>query len=538
MDEPQTAERNQAPTADPSEQRSGRAVSTVAALEHLSGPTCGSVVWLAPMPLDVVIGADGQMTVAPAQPPDVPDGLVARLFPTGDSFRIEAAEGSPLWVNGARLREVDLTHCDTIEFGERGPLSRFRVFREGRPQRKSVGDILSDEVAYLRSSRKPLVVRLARAVGEGLRQLAGQTTLLFRLTVILAIVALGVLAYQQHRLNTLLTERIERGTARIDSFADALTRARNESLTPKDLSALREELGQSLTSAAERLAALEQRSQAAVRVIAGSSPSVVFLQGAYGFRERDSGRMLRLVLDDLGRPLISPFGKPFLTLDGDGPIAERQMTGTGFVVGDQGAIVTNRHVALPWEGDTDVEGMAEQGLEPVMVRFLLYRPGEAESEPVEILRVSDETDLAVLRRTETDGPLPGLPLAETPPTPGAEVIVMGYPTGLRSMLAQSSEAFVKELEESGDTEFWLVARRLAEAGKIMPLSSRGIVAQAGGDAIVYDAETTHGGSGGPVLDARGRVVAVNSAILPEYGGSNLGVPVEKVAALLADAGVF
>jgi S1-C subfamily serine protease len=53
---------------------------------------------------------------------------------------------------------------------------------------------------------------------------------------------------------------------------------------------------------------------------------------------------------------------------------------------------------------------------------------------------------------------------------------------------------------------------------------------------VYDAETTHGGSGGPVLDINGSVVAVNAAILPEYGGSNLGVPVARLRALLADAG--
>ena len=55
--------------------------------------------------------------------------------------------------------------------------------------------------------------------------------------------------------------------------------------------------------------------------------------------------------------------------------------------------------------------------------------------------------------------------------------------------------------------------------------------------MVYDAETTHGGSGGPVLDMSGAVVAVNSAILPEYGGSNLGVPATKMRALLEEAGL-
>ncbi len=79
--------------------------------------------------------------------------------------------------------------------------------------------------------------------------------------------------------------------------------------------------------------------------------------------------------------------------------------------------------------------------------------------------------------------------------------------------------------------------RLAEKGHIAPLASRGIVSQATPVTIVYDAETTHGGSGGPVLDIDGSVVAVNAAILPEYGGSNLGVPVAKVRTLLEDAGL-
>ena len=40
-----------------------------------------------------------------------------------------------------------------------------------------------------------------------------------------------------------------------------------------------------------------------------------------------------------------------------------------------------------------------------------------------------------------------------------------------------------------------------------------------------------------MLDINGSVVAVNAAILPEYGGANLGVPVAKVRALLEDAGL-
>jgi S1-C subfamily serine protease len=50
--------------------------------------------------------------------------------------------------------------------------------------------------------------------------------------------------------------------------------------------------------------------------------------------------------------------------------------------------------------------------------------------------------------------------------------------------------------------------------------------------VVYDAATTHGGSGGPVLNAQGEVVAVNAAIVPEFGGANQGVPVSELRKLL------
>jgi S1-C subfamily serine protease len=229
--------------------------------------------------------------------------------------------------------------------------------------------------------------------------------------------------------------------------------------------------------------------------------------------------------------------QPLLSLEGDGLVAERQFTGTGFAVGDGGALVTNRHVALPWENDANVAALADQALEPVMVKFIVYVPGKEAAGTVELVRASEDADLAVLRRKGVAESMTGLQLADAPPAPGDEVIVMGYPTGLRSMLAQSGEDFIEELQKTEDTGFWSVAARLAEKGHIAPLASRGIVSQATLVTIVYDAETTHGGSGGPVLDIDGSVVAVNSAILPEFGGSNLGVPVAKVRALLEDAGL-
>ncbi len=506
-------------------------------LEHLTGPSRGTVLWLSGPALDITLSPDCFIHVSEARPGERPDDLIARLHRAEDSYEIEAVEGRPLWVNGDRVTARRLKDSDMIEFGETGPMSRFCLYREDQPVRITVSDILSDAVDYLRVSRKPVVNRLFKALGEVLRRLTRKTTVLFRVGVILAIVVLAGLAYQQIRLNALLEQRIQSSATRLESFAGALARARQEALMPKDLQALRQEIGSRLTSNAERLAALERRSEASARVIAGSIASVVFLQGGYGFKENSSGRMLRHLVDDDNRPLISPRGQPLLTLEGDGPVAERQFTGTGFAVGDGGVLVTNRHVALPWENDADVEALAGQGLQPVVTKFVVYLPGTAAAGEVELLRASQDADLAVLRVKNVAEPVPGLTLAEAPPARGAEVIVMGYPTGLRSMLAQSGDAFLEELQKANDTGFWSVAARLAEAGHIAPLASRGIVGQVTQATIVYDAETTHGGSGGPVLDINGSVVAVNAAILPEYGGSNLGVPVARVRALLADAGL-
>jgi S1-C subfamily serine protease len=248
--------------------------------------------------------------------------------------------------------------------------------------------------------------------------------------------------------------------------------------------------------------------------------------------------MLRHVVTPDGMPLISPRGQPLLTLDGEGPIAEINVIGTGFLVGTSGALVTNRHVALPWESDAGTAELEAGGLEPVMTRFIAYLPGLAEAIDVALRSTSDTADLAVLAPAAPPDSVAGLSLADTPAAAGDEVIVMGYPTGLRSMLAQSGAAFIEALQEAEETDFWTVAARLAAEGYIAPLASRGIVGHATGETIVYDAETTHGGSGGPVLDMEGRVIAVNTAILPEYGGSNIGVPAAKVRDLLEEAGLM
>jgi len=119
-----------------------------------------------------------------------------------------------------------------------------------------------------------------------------------------------------------------------------------------------------------------------------------------------------------------------------------------------------------------------------------------------------------------------------PPRPGEEIVILGYPLGLAGVLVRANPQLLEQSTANGQADFWSVARRLAEASLIKPLASRGIVSQITNEVIVYDAETTIGGSGGPVMNLSGQVIAINRAILKEFGGSNMGVPAARALELL------
>lgn len=518
--------------------RPDKASEPVATLDHLTGGAEGIQTKLHGDTLDVYLHANKRIHIAPAQSGSKGGQEVARLHLAAGSYEIEARGNQPLWVNGKQVSSHVLQTADVIEFGDKGPMSQFCLCGEEDKPRKVVSEILSEAVAYLRTSRQPVFTRVCRMLMSVLRRFAGQTTVLFRLGVIAAITSLGLLFYQQYKINVMLQGDLARERANIEKFAESLAQAREQALTPEDLNTLRVQIDETLTANTGRLEVLEKSRKASARAIAAATPSVMFLQGSYAFRETATGRFLRYVAGPDGQPVADARGNPRLTLEGEGTIAEKRYTGTGFVLAKGGRIVTNRHVALPWESDANLTAFGGRGLQPEFTRFVAYMPGKVEALPVELVRASEDADVAVLAFTGTPPEVPGLELSALKLTSGDNVIVMGYPTGLRAMLAQAGKPFVMKLREAGETNFWKVAERLSENTFIQPLASQGIVAKVTAATIVYDADTAKGGSGGPVMDSNGLVVGVNAAILPEYGGSNIGVPLEKLQQLLdeIDAG--
>ncbi|HUS97460.1 MAG TPA: trypsin-like peptidase domain-containing protein, partial [Hyphomicrobiaceae bacterium] len=442
----------------------------IAALEHLTGPSRGTVSLAGARNLNVIL-RPGRILAMSTEDQAVPGGeLVARLRRLNGNFEILALDGRQIWVNGRPVQSRRLKHHDMIEFGEVGPMSRVCIYRNGQRGQVSLTNIFSDATAYVRSSRKPLAKRLAQVMVQVSERLLHDTTLLFRIGVILALIALGAIVYQQSRINTLLRQRIETSAAELEGFSRLLAQVRKEALTPVDLARLREELSGRMTTSAERLSELEARSTATVRVIAETRSSILFLQGAYVLRETATGRVMRHVVDKNGLLLVLPNGVPLLSLEGNGPAAERQFTGTGFVLADSRVIATSRHVGQPWLYDVNVKALLEQGLKPSVTKFIAYFSDSVEGAAVSLIRASKLADVAILRLNAPGRTIKGLRLAEGLPNPGAEVVLLGYPTGIRSMLAQAGPEFIKALEHEKQTDFWQVAARLAAAGRIVPLA--------------------------------------------------------------------
>ncbi|MCZ7598154.1 MAG: trypsin-like peptidase domain-containing protein [Gammaproteobacteria bacterium] len=503
-------------------------IPAAAALEHLSGAQRGISTWLAGDTLDIVVGPGRMISVRSARDDDRP--VVAGLHRDGTTYELEPLDEQQVWVNGERVRSRRLDARDLVQFGEDGPLVRYRLFANGSGPRKSVGEIVSDCIDCVRHGRRPLPARLGAAVRDAVADISRRTTLLFRIGVVAAIAALAALSLLQTRSSARIERQLAEETGRLESFARALARTRAESLQPGDLADLQRQLDHGLSSAASRVAALEARTTATAAVIARAARSIAFLQGAYAFREPDSERWLRYVADDRGRILMDARGRPLLGLDAEGPVAERQFTGTAFLVSASGLLLTNRHVALPGKATPTWRRSRPAGSSR---RFASSSPTFRESGTPPLTTTSGK---ARARRgpagtsraagggaaSEGGGAAAGRGgrRRQGAPHPGG---MEGGGGGRRA-----------HREREGGRGHRLLARRRPprREGFVRPLASRGIVGQVSPNTVVYDAETTRGGSGGPVLNMQGQVVAVNTAIIPEFGGSNFGVPAAFARRLL------
>ena len=223
-------------------------------------------------------------------------------------------------------------------------------------------------------------------------------------------------------------------------------------------------------------------------MVARKLPSVVGILSSVEVPEQDRGEM----------PNLPPgfeefFGAPFGDQPPPGPM---QGQGSGFIISSDGLVVTNNHVVA---GAEEVEVVLEDG-----------RQLDAE-----VVGTDPATDIALLR-VEAQGDLPAVEWGDSDALEiGDWVVAIGNPFGL-----------------GGTVTAGIVSAR-----------SRNINAGPYDDFIQTDAAINRGNSGGPLFDASGSVVGVNTAIFSPSGGNvgiGFAVPssvAERIVADLRDDGV-
>jgi len=196
-------------------------------------------------------------------------------------------------------------------------------------------------------------------------------------------------------------------------------------------------------------------------LVARLSPSVVFISTVSEAQQHDFSK----------RRSQDPFNFFF-------PKRQRRGLGSGFVLDDRGFIITNHHV---------VEDASK-----VVVKF-----SDDHEYKAEVVGSDEKTDIAVLRIKDAENLVP-VSLGDSDRLQVGEwVVAIGNPFGLsHSVTAGIVSAKGRQINPQGENAY--------------------------DDFIQTDAAINPGNSGGPLVNLKGQVVGINSAIYSRTGG-NIGI---------------
>jgi len=173
-------------------------------------------------------------------------------------------------------------------------------------------------------------------------------------------------------------------------------------------------------------------------------------------------------------------------------------TGSGFIFDDLGHIVTNYHVV--------------EGADKISIKF-----SDDLEIPARVVGIDPPNDLAVLALETLPENLVPLPLGTSDELRvGQRTIAIGNPFGLdRTLTTGVVSALGRPLQtEDGNIIF---------------------------DVIQTDAAINPGNSGGPLLNSRGEVIGINTAIREDAQGIGFAVPVDtvkRIVPILIDNGTY
>ena len=236
-------------------------------------------------------------------------------------------------------------------------------------------------------------------------------------------------------------------------------------------------------------------SLAAVSPFGGNNPIVPIVKNA-------SVAVVNIDVEKTARRSFSPF--PF----DDDPIFKRffgdsfkeftrsvpmKGRGSGFIVSKEGLILTNNHVV--------------DGVDKITVSVLL-KDGNKKTYPATIKGNDPAYDLAVIK-IEPDEDLPVLELGNSDALEVGEwVVAIGNPYGFEHSVTAGVISAKNRSIHTQDVNF--------------------------DDFLQTDAAINPGNSGGPLLNMEGKVIGINTAIVPYAQGLGFAIPVNKAKEIMND----
>jgi DNA-binding response OmpR family regulator/S1-C subfamily serine protease len=294
-------------------------------------------------------------------------------------------------------------------------------------------------------------------------------------------------------------------------------------------------LQRQLAAVDSRLQKLETEGRVAQTIIQSYEPSVCLIHVVLAFREHATGLRLHYAeMTSSGEPKTDEHNNPLLSLTGSGPEVHLDAFGTGFLASADGQILTNHHVAEPWWQNDDLKEMVDQGLEPVVAEMSAYFPGVPHGIAINTEKISAAADVAVVKGNVSELGIKQIALAAggRSAVSGGPVVLLGYPTALDAILARAGAETLQSIATASQGDPKQVMEELARRNLIRPVTTQGHIGDVLPDKIVYDAQTTSGGSGGPLFNNEGKVIGINFAMVREFGGSNFAIPVGYGKSLL------
>jgi DNA-binding response OmpR family regulator len=482
-------------------------------------------------------------------------GLLGELkgnIATAPVKTILLAEGGPL----ERSRALDLGADDVLSV----PFEPVELFARIRAQlrEKAPDDLLRSQVLDATKREREAEAALAAVVEQ--RETGKKRWIALGVVTALAVIGVGIAvrnAQVSRKSNASLVLQLESLRSEILTQGQLLERVQksreasnqDSASVSKQLDELRAEsadlrnkissssgpslsdLDNRLKQTDSRIGKLENESRIAQEIVRDYSNSVCLIYSIVGFRDKSSGaRLMFAGIDANGNPVTDERGNPVVTTEGGSRPVYLHVFGSGFLVDTTGHILTNHHVLEPWWHNAIP--LPSDAFEPTIVSMWAYFPGNETGLPVRVQGLSDDFDLGLATVDLPESHPRPVTIDQQAAISGSPVVLIGYPTGVEGILARIDETTLKRIAQAAGNNTEGLVQELARRKLIRPLVTQGHLGVVGPDRLVYDAQTTSGGSGGPVFSGSGKVIGVNFAILSGFSGSNFAVPISRAAKIL------